>query len=1466
MATNEEIAEFIQSFRDLNKEMRDSESVLMIAAKGFQNEINVLKEAGNRAAELEKVQKKLNNAYDVARATIVKNKKELLEYQKIQEKLNKEVEYALNPLKKYVDESRKLADIVSKVSRGMVTFMGHLGVGELSWKKLIDVSLKYNKSLFDLSRIQTTTGTGFKSISSTLDYVSKQTKMSSMQFLELSNTMMKGFVGVRPSIESLARTMGDWGEQMGYNYESVTALLEVQQKLPALYNKIAQGLSLMSNANKGDKGAQEKVKGIRAEAEAWMLVNGASQQARDTISQSLTEQTAGEKEYASLLKLRAAQNQSVQDLELKFAKDFIPLQKIMLEFASGFVKLISEHRAMAVGLVTVVVAVKSIASAFTVATIAAEAFGKKSAMALARSGWGLAILALGAVVGLIMKINQMTDEAAQAQEEANSKLKIQAVIQNDINQLNTEQKKAYDEKIAVMEKEAEQQEKISGNYRDAKQKFDDMAAAHGRIIKEVTAEGFATKQLVARWEEARANTTAYQAALSASRDTMKNMVSTTEQFGGTAREAQAALIGISQLDLSAQEESFKAAGDTAKAFLRDMGVPIKLNLTGSLDQQLEELRKKMSEVMSSNMTKDQKGEAFAALNLAYKEGNEILTKRSDILKQQTDLATTQMRQMESYTSAFEAKLDAERRLMESAQFGLGASVEMMQKQVNLAEKMMKTYEKTDKNFENIARSQGKASNADIERIKNAGTIEEAEDYILNTMGAQGNQANALTQYAYQHQVIGKKLLDQQQKIYDLTKNVREGYLDAIREMSSGAGEFEKIIGTQEMGVSQLMDVVKDVTGEEKLNTMKLGGRQGKGQTAAGVGTEYTGQYTAGGAKFIGGEEQNARNARIFQYQSSVDKANEIKKGNVSGGNTVGTGNVPGAENYIAPEREAEIQGKVIGEEIVDAFGRSGMFDALRGVNVGALQGRFNVGEAAKIGGGGQAGQLGAAYGRNSTQVGGRGNGGGVLSGGGNAGGSGGVSGVSSISQDEISQDEIYRKDLSRKIEEAKMREGKESKAKEDYDKAMAERAKTETDIKKRNIMIGTNSKTGKAEVRNLDFNYDKVNEEFGTMAADVGYGIDKITSGRQWTHKKIKSLANRYGLLPDDKRGKKNQADADAINTANEKVEAAKNTWMSTAKGNKGMTASSTLEQQQNDAISKAEAATEKYNDEQRKARNKKAEDKARQEEADAKQKQAEFDKMAAGLDKGMYKGIKRNAPGKTSAEAAWEMANNDVRDKEAEEALKKYTVLNQPYKDQEALNSPGMMQGLSKGEQAAIKARAAAKSATPSTPLTSDQYALAQKDEAVRKQLGVVKPKKGQTQAQAEASKLTQMYLQQHVEQLNPEDFKKAMEQRSRIEAGSRLPKDQREMAAKIVDEKAASKNTSAAAAAGMESSDEAQSRYVASRGYTASTYGASGDVGGAGGGGAVVTIRLAAGLEAAIEEMTGVSIEVQKASTSAT
>jgi hypothetical protein len=210
----------------------------------------------------------------------------------------------------------------------------------------------------------------------------------------------------------------------------------------------------------------------------------------------------------------------------------------------------------------------------------------------------------------------------------------------------------------------------------------------------------------------------------------------------------------------------------------------------------------------------------------------------------------------------------------------------------------------------------------------------------------------LIAYYAKHQEYKTKEMQMQQKIYDLTKSIREGYLDAIREMSVGAGEFEKIIGTQEMGVTQLMDAVKDTTGEFKANTMKLGGMQAAAATIAGVGTQLTGQMTTKGLKFIGGADQESRNQRIYRYRTSTSNVAGVRGGQVSAtAPTVGTA-VPGlAPEYLAPSRTNALQ---IGGGNYTGPDRN----AMNVINTGVRQQAFNVGETQKIQGGIPAGQLG----------------------------------------------------------------------------------------------------------------------------------------------------------------------------------------------------------------------------------------------------------------------------------------------------------------------------------------------------------------------------------------------------------------------------------------------------------------------------------------------------------------------------
>jgi hypothetical protein len=239
---------------------------------------------------------------------------------------------------------------------------------------------------------------------------------------------------------------------------------------------------------------------------------------------------------------------------------------------------------------------------------------------------------------------------------------------------------------------------------------------------------------------------------------------------------------------------------------------------------------------------------------------------------------------------------------------MGASVKMMQKQVDLSYNNIEAIQKTLSAQEQVTAETVVQGNG-LQGLNDA-QKEQAQIIIKNTLntakqadtqsgvtsaidsGLKGLKELGLTDRQRQmvqttlNQGVGTynelqtKSLAAQKKIYDLTKDVREGYLDAIREMSFGAGEFEKIIGTQDMGVTQLMASVKDVTGEQKLNTMALGGITDTNTAAGKARTGGFAKYGAGGLDFgqITGKAQEDMNTDIHGYQDSINKVNSQGKG------------------------------------------------------------------------------------------------------------------------------------------------------------------------------------------------------------------------------------------------------------------------------------------------------------------------------------------------------------------------------------------------------------------------------------------------------------------------------------------------------------------------------------------------------------------------------------------------------------
>jgi hypothetical protein len=205
-------------------------------------------------------------------------------------------------------------------------------------------------------------------------------------------------------------------------------------------------------------------------------------------------------------------------------------------------------------------------------------------------------------------------------------------------------------------------------------------------------------------------------------------------------------------------------------------------------------------------------------------------------------------------------------------WGLGASIEMMQKQVNLINRRIDANKEALESIDQYWKTEKLLSDADVDRLKNAQNDIELQKAAADIAAERNMSTEDLLASAKQYLTITNDTWKQQQKILDITKQVREGYLSAFKEMAIGLGQFGKILGTQTRAARQLMELTKRATGTYALNTMAMGGLQPQQWTSGGLGTGITAVYGPGGyqPKITKAEERARLGARIYRYNETFD--------------------------------------------------------------------------------------------------------------------------------------------------------------------------------------------------------------------------------------------------------------------------------------------------------------------------------------------------------------------------------------------------------------------------------------------------------------------------------------------------------------------------------------------------------------------------------------------------------------------
>jgi len=903
-ADDKEVLDFFNQLKGVMGGVSSATTSLQSHSKALKNAQNDLFDAtGKTTGEL----KKAKDAYTVLMKKEMAYKAELSKLDKV---VKKQYNSTQDLSKAYGTIKKSISGTIGSVAKLATA----LGISGISLNSIVKTGMEYRQSLLAVSRAQQVAGKGASDLTAVLNGVTKQTSLAKVEFISFAKEAQSGFVGLKPSMENIVLMAETIGKQIGPGLdqarESFSKLKTVQSGIPGMYDQIAEGAAIVKKVREGTSTASEEqhLASLKNTVLTYSSIKGISQEAMETQLQLLTPLVGKQNEYIDVLTAQQQAQAAMKNATVELYATMEPLITGVAKQMTKVVNIILRYRESAIAVAVGFAAWKVIAPMVGAISVAIR-FAKLSqdkfnASVKANPYVAIASLVIAAITLMAAGIGYLYSRQRKANEEAAKYRKLQeqtGKMTADRNRLLTDQKKIYDDIWKAGKKEGQSLEERATLHKEG------MAAAK----KKTDSAG----KLIINFNKVKATMEAELGIIEDITGSLKTQVAISEEFGLVNEKALKGMIQNAKEYSVEIDKGLKSKIDIIKSQLGNDSPDIELNLSGNVleqaQQTIDALNKQKISLEPDSSATDKEKEA----SLKKSEGirakvaflqtmiNKSVTAEGAQTKANLGYVMANVKQQEKFTSAYENRLNIERQLMESAQFGLGASVEMMQKQVDLAEQLAQTYRKADEQLANQLVSKGKANEMDIEALKNAKTQGEAEDYIKNTMKKEGQVAQELSNFAFKHQEISGKILQQQKKIYDLTKNVREGYLDSIREMASGAGEFSKIIGTQEMGVTQLMSGVKKVTGLAKLNTMALGGLQEKVLTASGIGTQVGYKYGTGGLENSRSKDEEAGMlGRIYNYKKSTDEAKKAMKGENTGAK-VGTA-VAASEKDIGALKEA----------------------------------------------------------------------------------------------------------------------------------------------------------------------------------------------------------------------------------------------------------------------------------------------------------------------------------------------------------------------------------------------------------------------------------------------------------------------------------------------------------------------------------------------------------------------------------
>ena len=296
-----------------------------------------------------------------------------------QTKKDVEVMKAMNFMaKSSVDQFKSVVSGLSSASSAITNNIKGITGMALGYAELVSVLTKYNRSMFESSRVAEMYGESVADVTSEIGKFSQKTMFTKQGASDLNKAFKDTYLGIPPTTKAVRELAEAMTGRLGYAQEEVAEglkkLLQLQNTMPNIFDKVRAAQEAYARSTAGGEIAASRLY-------AQLKVLGVGYQEIRQVMQSVKPASAASSQFMEFEKTMAGANQSLRNSELTIAGKASPALKGIATLSA-----------------TAAVGVASLSTAFISLTTSMIAFNAVAAMAGDKGMRGL--IRMSAMMGM----------------------------------------------------------------------------------------------------------------------------------------------------------------------------------------------------------------------------------------------------------------------------------------------------------------------------------------------------------------------------------------------------------------------------------------------------------------------------------------------------------------------------------------------------------------------------------------------------------------------------------------------------------------------------------------------------------------------------------------------------------------------------------------------------------------------------------------------------------------------------------------------------------------------------------------------------------------------------------------------------------------------------------------------------------------------------------------------------------